>query len=54
MLLILAGLYYGATEIKNVKECRESNIEMLHLIAGAILILLRLFLILQSVPVPGM
>lgn len=54
MLLILVGLYYGATEVENVKEWRESNIEILHLIAGVILILLGLFLVLQSVPVPGM
>ena len=48
MLLILGGLYYGRTEIEEIKEWRENNIEKLHLIAGLILISLGLFLLISS------
>lgn len=48
MIFILLGLYYGATEVENVKEWRENNIEMLHLTAGVILVVLGLFLIIQA------
>lgn len=48
MLLILGGLYYGVTEIEEIKEWREENIEKLHLIAGLILIALGLFLLISS------
>jgi len=47
MLLILGGLYYGVTEIEEIKEWREENIEKLHLIAGLILIGLGLFLLIS-------
>lgn len=48
MLLILGVLYYGTTEIEEIKEWRENNIEKLHLIAGVLLIVLGLFLLISS------
>ena len=48
MVLILAALYYGVTEIEEIKEWREENIEKLHMIAGLILIALGLFLLISS------
>ena len=48
MVLILGGLYYGVTEIEEIKEWREENIEKLHLIAGLVLITLGLFLLISS------
>ena len=48
MLLIIATLYFGATEVEKVKEFRKENIESLHLIAGIILIALGLFLLLDA------
>ncbi|MFB6193384.1 MAG: GAP family protein, partial [Candidatus Nanohaloarchaea archaeon] len=48
MLIIIGALYYGATEVDEIKEWREDNIEVLHLIAGLILIGLGVFLFVET------
>lgn len=48
MLLIIAALYLGTTEVERIQEWRKNKIEELHLVAGVILVLLGVFLLLSS------